>query len=87
MSANLILEHVFSLDEKKEYQTEIMKCLTQITSRKKISNDIVQFFGQVDDQAPKNSHCNFEMQVIHPDAPLFSKKEENFFKIYHVHNL
>jgi len=86
MSANLILEHIFQMEDRIQYQQEIMKCLMLITSRPKISNDIAQFFSQVDNTADVNSHCNFEMQVIDPKAPLFSKTENNNFKIMEIHD-
>lgn len=85
-SANLLIEHIFSLENKHMYQNEIMMCLIQILEQKKIGNGFIQFFGQADEQATIQQLCNLEMKILHSQVPLFSKKEWNVIKIFNIQN-
>lgn len=77
-SAEIILEHIFSLDDKARYHSNIMKVLPRILGQDRISANFLQFFSI---PTEGESLCSLEMTIKHPNAPLFSPQQVDFMTV------
>lgn len=83
-SAEIIIEKIFSLAERSQYQTIIMKILPEILAQDQISQNFLHFFcveNSEQQEEDEGQGCRLEMLINDPNAPLFTKEQSSFIKI------